>query len=184
MPLLLQVAMGWPPLQAGSVTLAGGLGVFVARPFAAPMLRRWGFRATLLTLVALTAVLTAAPGFFRIDTPAWVIMAFLAAAGFARSSQFIATNTIAYADVPQAQIAQASTLSVVAQQIGLAMGVSFGGLMLHVARGSGGELTPDRFMIPYLAVGATTLLSAVVYYRLDRNAGATISGAKVGGDTT
>lgn len=184
MPLLLQVALGWTPLQAGSVTLAGGLGVFVARPFAAPMLRRWGFRATLLTLVALTAVLTAAPGFFRIDTPAWVIMAFLAAAGFARSSQFIATNTIAYADVPQAQIAQASTLSVVAQQIGLAMGVSFGGLMLHVARGSGGELTPDRFMIPYLAVGATTLLSAVVYYRLDRNAGATISGAKVGGDTT
>jgi len=148
------------------------------------MLRRWGFRATLLTLVALTAALTAAPGFFRVDTPAWVIMAFLAAAGFARSSQFIATNSIAFADVPQHQIAQASTLSVVAQQIGLAMGVSFGGLMLHFARGSGGDLTPDRFTIPYLAVGGTTLLSALVYYRLDRNAGAAISGAKAAGETS
>jgi EmrB/QacA subfamily drug resistance transporter len=184
MPLLLQVAMGWTPLQAGSVTLAGGLGVFISRPFAAPMLRRWGFRATLLSLVALTAALTAAPGFFRVDTPAWVIMAFLAAAGFARSSQFIATNSIAFADVPQHQIAQASTLSVVAQQIGLAMGVSFGGLMLHFARGSGGDLTPDRFTIPYLAVGGTTLLSALVYYRLDRNAGAAISGAKAAGETS
>jgi len=178
MPLLLQVALGWTPLQAGSVTLAGGLGVFVSRPFAAPMLRRWGFRATLLALVALTAMLTAAPGFFRADTPAWLIMAFLGMAGFARSSQFIATNTIAYADVPQEAIAQASTLSVVAQQVGLAMGVSFGGLMLHLARGDGGALTPDRFTLPYLAIGATTLLSALVYLRLDRNAGAAISGAR------
>jgi len=178
MPLLLQVALGWTPLQAGSVTLAGGLGVFVSRPFAAPMLRRWGFRATLLALVALTAVLTAAPGFFRADTPVWLIMAFLGMAGFMRSSQFIATNTIAYADVPQTEIAQASTLSVVSQQVGLAMGVSFGGMMLHLARGSGGALTPDRFTLPYLAIGATTLLSALVYYRLDRNAGAAISGAR------
>jgi len=178
MPLLLQVALGWTPLQAGSVTLAGGLGVFVSRPFAAPMLRRWGFRATLLALVALTAVLTAAPGFFRADPPAWLIMAFPGLSGLPRSSQFIATNTIAYADVPQEAIAQASTLSVVAQQVGLAMGVSFGGLMLHLARGEGGALTPDRFTLPYLAIGATTLLSALVYFRLDRNAGAAISGAR------
>ena len=178
MPLLLQVALGWTPLQAGSVTLAGGLGVFVSRPFAAPMLKRWGFRATLLTLVTVTAGLTAAPGFFRADTPVWLIMSFLLMSGFARSSQFIATNSIAFADVPQTQIAQASTLSVVAQQVGLAMGVSFGGLMLHYARGSGGALTPDRFTLPYLAIGASTLLAALVYYRLDRNAGAAISGAR------
>jgi EmrB/QacA subfamily drug resistance transporter len=178
MPLLLQVALGWTPLQAGSVTLAGGLGVFLARPFAAPMLRRWGFRASLLTLVSLTAILTALPGFFREATPVWLIMVALGLSGFMRSSQFIATNSIAFADVPQTEVAQASTLSVVAQQIGLALGVSFGGMMLHLARGSGGVLTPDRFTLPYLAIGATTLLSALVYYRLDRNAGAAISGAK------
>lgn len=176
MPLLLQVGLGWTPLQAGSVTLAGGMGVFVARPFAAPLLKRWGFRTMLLVFVASTAALTAAPGFFRPETPVFVIMALLLAAGFSRSSQFIATNTIAYADVPQLQIAQASTLSAVTQQIGLAMGVSFGGLMLHIARGSGGALTPDRFTWPYIAIGATTLLSAVVYWRLDRNAGAELSG--------
>lgn len=178
MPLLLQVALGWTPLQAGSVTLAGGLGVFFARPFAAPLLKRWGFRTVLLLFVTVTALLTAAPGFFRADTPIWLIMALLTAAGFARSSQFIATNTIAYADVPQTSIAQASTLSAVTQQIGLAMGVSFGGLMLHLARGTSGVLTPDRFTIPYIAVGATTLLAIVVYWRLDKDAGAALSGSK------
>lgn len=176
MPLLLQVGLGWSPLQAGSVTLAGGLGVFTARPFAAPLLKRYGFRTILLLFVSLTAALTAAPGFFRPETPVFVIMALLLFAGFARSSQFIATNTIAYADVPQTSIAQASTLSAVTQQIGLALGVSFGGLMLHLARGDGGALTPDRFTWPFIAVGATTLLSALVYWRLDRDAGAAISG--------
>ncbi len=176
MPLLLQVGLGWTPLQAGSVTLAGGLGVFTARPFAAPLLKRWGFRTVLLLFVSLTAALTAAPGFFRPETPVFVIMALLLFAGFARSSQFIATNTIAYADVPQTEIAQASTLSAVTQQIGLAMGVSFGGLMLHLTRGAGGALTPDRFTWPFIAIGLTSLLSAVVYWRLDRSAGAALSG--------
>jgi EmrB/QacA subfamily drug resistance transporter len=176
MPLLLQVGLGWTPLQAGSVTLAGGLGVFIARPFAAPLLKRWGFRTMLLVFVAITAALTAAPGFFRPETPVALIMALLLMAGFSRSSQFIATNSIAFADIPQHQIAQASTLSAVSQQIGLAMGVSFGGLMLHIARGDGVALTPDRFTWPYIAIGATTLLSAVVYWRLDKNAGAELSG--------
>ncbi|MDP1632928.1 MAG: MFS transporter [Caulobacter sp.] len=178
MPLLLQMALGWTPLQAGSVTLAGGLGVFMARPFAAPMLKRWGFRTTLLALVGVTAVLASAPGFFTSATPVWMIMTLLGVAGFARSSQFIANNTIAYADVPQSAIAAASTLAVVTQQVGLALGVSFGGLMLHLALGEDGALTPDRFTLPYLAVGATTLLAGLVYWRLDRSAGASISGAR------
>jgi hypothetical protein len=176
MPLLLQVGLGWTPLQAGSVTLAGGLGVFLARPFSGPMLRKWGFRTMLLALVAITATLTAAPGFFRPETPVPLIMALLLAAGFSRSLQFIATNTIAFADVPQESIARASTLSAVCQQIGLALGVSFGGLMLHVARGAGETLRPESFTWPFIAVGATTLLSGIIYWRLDRDAGSEISG--------
>jgi MFS family permease len=176
LPLLLQVGLGWTPLEAGSVTLAGGLGVFLARPFSGPLLRRWGFRTMLLAFVAITAALTAAPGFFRPETPVPLIMALLLAAGFSRSLQFIATNTIAFADVPQESIARASTLSAVCQQIGLALGVSFGGLMLHMARGSGESLTPQSFTWPFIAVGATTLLSAIIYWRLDRSAGSEISG--------
>ena len=179
MPLLLQVGLGWSPLQAGSVTFAGGIGVLCARPAAAPLLRRWGFRTVLLVFGLVTAVLTALPGiFFRPETPTLLIMAALLAAGFARSSQFIAANTIAYADVPRGSIAAASTLAFVTQQIGLALGVSFGGMMLHLARGQGQALTPDSFTLPYLAVGATTLLAAAVYIRLDRDAGAAISGAR------
>jgi predicted MFS family arabinose efflux permease len=126
--------------------------------------------------VSLTALFTAAPGFFTPDTPMVVMMTALLLGGFCRSNQFIAANTIAYADVPDSQTAAASTLSAVMQQIGLALGVSFGGVMLHLARGSDGALTPDRFVLPFVAIGLVTLLALPVYLALDKDAGATISG--------
>ena len=176
MPLLLQVALGWSPLKASMVTLGTGVGVLIARPFAAAGLKRFGFRTSLAVFVTATAILTAAPGFFRPETPMLLMAGTLFLGGFARSNQFIAANTIAYADVPQAQIAAASTLSAVAQQVGLALGVSFGGLMLHLARGHGAHLTPERFVWPYVAIGVVTLLALPVYLRLDRDAGSELSG--------
>jgi EmrB/QacA subfamily drug resistance transporter len=176
MPLLLQVALGWSPLKASAVTLGTGVGVLIARPFAAAGLKRFGFRTSLAVFVTATAILTAAPGFFTLATPMAVMTGALFLGGFCRSNQFIAANTIAYADVPQAKVAAASTLSAVAQQVGLALGVSFGGLMLHLARGHGAHLTPDRFTWPFVAIGVVTLLALPVYLRLDRDAGSEISG--------
>ena len=176
MPLLLQVALGWSPLKASMVTLGTGVGVLIARPFAAAGLKRFGFRTSLAVFVTLTALFTAAPGFFTPATPMLLMSACLFFGGFSRSNQFIAANTIAYADVPQAKVASASTLSAVAQQVGLALGVSFGGLMLHMARGHGAHLTPDRFTWPFVAIGVVTLAALPVYLRLDRDAGSELSG--------
>jgi hypothetical protein len=106
----------------------------------------------------------------------WLMMAALTFGGFCRSNQFIAANTIAYADVPDASTAAASTLAAVSQQIGLALGVSFGGVMLHLARGADGALTPDRFVMPFVAIGVVTLLALPVYLALDKDAGSAISG--------
>lgn len=177
MPLLLQVGLGWTPLQAGSVTLAGGLGVLGARPFASLILGKIGFRTGLTTFVIVGAILSATPGFFTIHTPVPLIMALLFVGGFFRASQFISANSISYADVPNEKIAAASTLSAVSQQVGLALGVSFGGMMLHLARGSGDvALTTSSFTLPYLAVGGVALLAVPIYLSLAPGAGSNISG--------
>jgi EmrB/QacA subfamily drug resistance transporter len=178
MPLLLQVALGWTPLRASLVTIATGFGIIIARPFGTALLRRVGFRTSLALFVVLTAILTTAPALFRVTTPVWLMMGILTVTGFCRSNQFIAANTIAYADVPETSTAAASTLAAVTQQVGLALGISFGGVMLHFARGHGGALTPDRFTVPFLAIGVVTLLALPVYLSLDKDAGSAISGRK------
>ncbi len=174
LPLLLQVALGWTPLKAGLVSIWQSVGALSAKPAAPPLLRRWGFRAVLIGTVIASAVLTALPGFFRPGTPVLLLVAIFVLSGFARSNQFTASNAVAYADVPKERVSAASTLATVTQQIGLSLGISFGGTVLHLARGAGAALTPDRFTLPYLAVGAITLFALPVYRRLPASAGASL----------
>lgn len=176
MPLLLQVGLGWSPVQAGAVTIAQTVGALACKPAAPGLIRRFGFRTVLLASVGAACILTAVPGAFRAATPIWFMIAALGIGGFVRSMQFTSANTIAYADIPRDQVSQASTLSTVVQQVGMSIGVSFGALMLHLARGGGTALTPDRFVLPFAMVGVMTALAAPIYWRLDRNAGAQISG--------
>jgi EmrB/QacA subfamily drug resistance transporter len=182
LPLLLQLGLGWSPVKAGLVTIAQTLGALACKPLAPAIIRRFGFRAVLLTSVLATALLTAAPGFFGRGTPILVILAVLAVAGFARSMQFTSTNTLAYADVAKPQISQASTLSTVVQQVGMSLGVSFGALVLSLVRGHDAVLSPDRFAIPFFVVGLTTLLATPIYWRLPVDAGAAIGGGRRTGD--
>jgi EmrB/QacA subfamily drug resistance transporter len=176
MPLLLQVGLGWTPLRAGSVTIAIAFGAFISKPIVPAIIRKSGFRTTLITANLFGGVLTAAPAIFRENTPIALIMILLALSGFVRSTQFTAINTVAYADVPPKSVSHASTLATVAQQVGLSVGISFGGLMLHLARGTDGMLTPQNFVIPFVAVGIMTMLAGPVYRTLDPDAGAAIGG--------
>lgn len=78
-------------------------------------------------------------------------------------------------------MSNASTLSVVTMQMALGLGISFGGLMLHLARGAGeAPLTPDRFVLPFIAVGIMSSLAGPLYRRLSPNAGAHIGGRRAG----
>jgi EmrB/QacA subfamily drug resistance transporter len=179
LPLLLQLGLGWTPVQSGAVTVAQTVGALACKPAAPGLIRRFGFRTVLLASVAAACLLTAAPGGFRASTPVWAMVLVLGIGGFVRSMQFTATNTIAYADIPREQVSQASTLSTVVQQVGMSLGVSLGGLALHLARGDGGALTPDHFVLPFILVGVMTASAAPIFWRLRPEAGAEISGRGV-----
>ncbi len=176
LPLLFQLGLGWSALETGLVTLATGVGAMSFKPVASAVLRRFGFRSVLLVSNVVTAGLTALPALFGVYTPVPLILGALWVGGFMRSMQFTALNTVAYADIPRTRISGASTLSVVTQQMGLSLGISFGGLMLHVARGEDAALTPGSFVLPFIAVGVVTMLAGPVYRRLSPSAGASIGG--------
>ena len=179
MPLLLQVGIGWSPAKAGLVSIATGVGAIACKPVAAGFLRRFGFRTMLVWTVAGTALFTALPAAFHAWTPIWAMVLALFFGGFLRSMQFTSTNSLAYADVDNLQVSQASTLATVAQQVGMSFGVSFGALLLHLTRGTEGALTTESFVLPFLVIGAVTLLALPVYRQLDSRAGENLSGEAV-----
>jgi hypothetical protein len=157
------------------ITISQAVGALSLKAMAQRLIRRLGFRTVLLASVFGTAVVAALPGAFRASTPIWAIVVALAVGGFLRSLHFTSANALAYADVPRDQVSQASTFSTVLQQVGMSLGVSFGGLTLHLARGPG-PLTPSNFVIPFMLVGAASLLAAPFYWRLRADAGADIGG--------
>ena len=177
-PLLLQVGLGWSPVKAGLVTIFTGVGALTARSFARRVIGTYGFRSVLLATGVGSAIVTALPAAFREGTPVALIVLAFFVAGMVRSTQFISANTVAYAEVPQGEVSQASTLATVTQQIGLALGVSLGAFSLHLVRGTGGALTPDKFTLPFLMIGLVTLAAQPFYWRLSPDAGSEISGKR------
>ena len=176
LPLLLQIGLGWSPVKAGLVTISQSFGALMFKPVAPAVIRRVGYKNVLVFSAVATGVTVAIPAAFNASTPLIAMVVLLGLSGFIRSMHFTSSNALAYADIPKTKVSQASTLSTVLQQVSMSLGVSFGGLMLHLARGHDGALTPEHFVMPFLVVGFTSLLAAPVYMRLRADAGAEIGG--------
>ncbi len=176
-PLLLQVGLGWTPVQAGFVTIAHAAGAMGAKPFSSYLVRSFGFRRLLIATAAGTALTTASMAVFKVGAAPAAIFALLLVGGFVRSTQFTAVNVIAFAGLKGSEVGKASALAMVCQQLSIGFGVSFGALLLHIARGGEGALTPDRFTMPFMMVGGAALLAVIPYLHLSRNAGEDVGGA-------
>jgi EmrB/QacA subfamily drug resistance transporter len=178
LPLLLQLVFGLTPFNSGMLTFAAAAGAMAMKVSAGPILRRLGFRRVLLANAILSAVFLASYGFFRWDTPEWIIVALLLAGGFFRSLQFTALNTIAYADISNARMSQATSFAGMAQQLSLSIGVGLGALVLHIAMSlrGGGALAAHDFLVAFLTVAVSTALSILAFLPLPDSAGDEVSG--------
>lgn len=176
LPLLLQVGLHWSPLQSGGVTIASALGGLLSKPFLPRLVRRFGFRSAMISANLIGGVLTAAPAAFYGGTPTAVIFLILVLYGFTRSAQFTAINAVAFADLPREFLSSGATLSAVAQQVGLCLGISVGGLLLHLTESRGGGLSPHAFVMPFLVVGLLTLMATPIFQRLHPDVGALMRG--------
>jgi MFS family permease len=177
LPLLLQVGFGMSAFQSGMITFAAAVGAIAMKFIAPPVLRRYGFRNVLLWNTLLAAAFVALPAAFTPATPVAVMTGLLLIGGFFRSLQFTSINALAYADVPGERMSRATTLTSVAQQVSLSVGISVGAVALELAtQVTGGAITPASFWPAFLLVGLITLCSLIPFGRLAVNAGDEMSG--------
>jgi EmrB/QacA subfamily drug resistance transporter len=181
LPLLLQGGLGWSPLQAGLVTMSSAAGSLSARIGAHALLRRFGFRTVLIATAVSCGAAVAATGWFRAGTPLLAILTVLAVGGFLRSNNLTSASTLAFADIPDRQVSQASSFTAVAQQMSQALGITMAGLMLHVSQQITGPhglrpLAPENFILPFAVVGLAGMAAALTYLPLPANAGAHMHG--------
>jgi EmrB/QacA subfamily drug resistance transporter len=177
LPLLFQLGFGLSPFQSGLLTFASAVGAVAMRTAAAPIIHRFGFKPILVTNAVVSALFVAAVALFTAGTPHAIVLAVLLAGGFFKSLQFTAINSIAYADIDDAAMSRATSFASVVQQLSLSAGVAMGALVLEIERMGRPDtrVVAEDFPLAFLLVGAIAASSALIFMRLPKGAGASLS---------
>lgn len=182
LPLMMQLGFGMDAEQSGLITFASAAGSMLMKATAKPILRRFGFRRTLIVNSILASLLIALIAAFRADWPLPAIYALLLVSGFFQSLQFTAYNTLAYADIERPRMSDAIGFYTTLQQMMLSVGICVGALVLNgaVVLFHESQASLNDFSLAFLIVGAISLLASPVCARLPKNAGDDMAGR--GGD--
>jgi len=118
--------------------------------------------------------------FLRVGTPTVIWIIVLVGAGLVRSMQFTSLNTLAFSEVPSAEISAASMLHSAAQQLTFGLGIAFGAISLRIGILLGVGQTLADYRIAFSIVAALALLTFPAFLRLAHDAGAEVSGRAKG----
>jgi EmrB/QacA subfamily drug resistance transporter len=176
LPLLFQIGFGLSPVQSGSLTFVSSLGTLVVRPVSARLMRRFGYRGLLSVNGVFCAVVIASFALVQPTTPHWLVFLMVLTFGVARSTQFMTTNTLTYADTPSAKLSRSTSLGGVIQQLTVSFGVSIAAALLGLIAGPGRLPDVADFHDAFLIVALITLVSAPGFLRLHPEDGVQVSG--------
>jgi fucose permease len=180
LPLMLQLGFGMSAARAGTIVMATAVGSLGMKAFAPQILRRFGFRSSLIVIGLISTCGYATCAAFRPDWPLSVIFVILACCGFFMSFQFTAYNTVAYDEIDHNRMSAATSFYTTFQQLALSLGICIGALVLHGAIALRGHDTPQLsdFSIAFLCVTAISLTATFWNMRFARTAGEEMRGRK------
>jgi EmrB/QacA subfamily drug resistance transporter len=178
LPMMLQLGFGLSAVHSGLITFVSSVGSLGMRLAAPGILRRLGFRNVLVWIGLVATLLLALTAAFRPSWPVAVIYFVLLLNGFFQSLQFMAYNTIAYADVPRPVMSTATSFYTTFQQMSLTLGIAVSAAVLAASIRVLGHPAPllSDFSVAFLVVAAISLAAPAISLRLDKGAGAELSG--------
>ena len=133
LPLMMQLGFGLSAAQSGLVTLATAAGSITMKAFAPRILRRFGFRDSLIVGGFIACSGYALCALFRPGWPFPLIFVILLFSGFFMSFQFTAYNTVADDRIPGEELASATSFYTTFQQLMLSVGICVGAMGLEGA---------------------------------------------------
>jgi EmrB/QacA subfamily drug resistance transporter len=178
LPMMLQLGFGFTAAQSGLTTFALAIGSLLMKAGARFCLRLWGFRNTLIWVGLLATLTTGMCAGFRPSWPIALIYTVLVLGGFLQSLQFLAYNTLAYADIPRDKMSTATSFYTTCQQMAISLGIAAAAGALGAARALSGHVLPTLldFSAAFVVVTCVSLLAPLVCLKLDRKAGAEMAG--------
>ncbi|MES4769375.1 MFS transporter [Klebsiella pneumoniae] len=183
LPLLFQVGFGMDPFHSGLLVPAVFVGNLTIKPATTPLIRWLGFRRLLLINGALNVCSLLACALLTPQTQVWAIMLILYLGGVFRSIQFTGVSTLAFADVPAAQMSDANTLFSTASQLAVGLGITLGAIGIRLGEQVGDwlhltELPGISFRLSFVFIALICLVGMIDSLHLAKTAGSSVSEKK------
>ncbi|WP_162894934.1 DHA2 family efflux MFS transporter permease subunit [Rhizobium terrae] len=178
LPLLMQEVFRYTPLQSGAITFVSAIGAFGMRTITKRILHRFGFRRILFWNALVASFSMGLCGIFTPQTAMAVMIGIILLGGFFRALQFTSLNTLGFAEVSDAEMSHATSLSQMGQRIAQSIGVAFAALLLQYFSGGSQTLTNHAFTMSFAIIAAVSASSCFTFLRLPETAGDVLAGRR------
>ena len=169
-PLLLQVALGHTPMQAGLAMIPVVLAGMAVKRAVVPLVMAFGYRRVLVGNTILVGVAMASFALIGPEQPAWLRIAQFAVFGAVNSLQFTAMNTVTLRDLGGDLASSGNSLLSMVMMLGMGFGVALAGGLLgafsDAATGAAAGQTLATFRWSFACIGLVTLASAAIFWQL------------------
>jgi EmrB/QacA subfamily drug resistance transporter len=183
LPLLYQLGLGMPAWQSGLMMMPAAAAAMGMKFISTRVLRRFGYRQVLVVntvLIGATILMYALVG---PHTPLVAIIGISLAQGLFNSLQFSSMNSMAYADIDDADAAMASTMASTMQQMSLSFGLACGSLVtafyLADLPQTDAVAVTSALHYAFLSLAVLTLVSSLAFWTLRPDDGESVSKGRV-----
>ena len=170
-PLLLQVCLGYSPMQAGMMMLPVALASMGMKRFATPLIRSQGYRRVLVGNTLLIGVLIASFSLIGPEMPLPLKILMLVVFGAFNSLQFTAMNTVTLKDLETTDASAGNSMLSMVQMLAMSMGVTVAAALLSTfeqwLEPRPGFDTLATFHAAFICIGLITAASAWIFWQLE-----------------
>ena len=170
-PLLLQVSLGYSPLEAGLMMIPIALAAMASKRIVVPLIRALGYRRVLIGNTVLVGLAMASFALISAAQPLWLRVIQLALFGIVNSLQFTAMNTITLRDLDHEFASAGNSLLSMVMMLSMSFGVAAAsGLLAAFTTLFGSErgiAALPAFHATFICVGLLTATSAWIFWQLE-----------------
>ena len=170
-PMLLQVVYGYDALTTGFVAAAAVVGALASRIVVVPIMKALTPLPFMICTALLAALAAMALAFIEAGGQIALLIAALLVGGFMRALHVTGLSAFAYAEIGDELTARATSFSSTMQQVGMALGIAAGAILVHVVRDSPtAPLTHGEFAFAFIVAGVLCAAAIPAYLRVPRTA--------------
>ena len=169
-PLLMQLAMGYSPAQAGMLMLPVAMANMGMKRLVTRIITRHGYRRVLVGNTLTLGCMIASFALMGHDQPLWLRLIHLAGLGAVNSMQFTAMNTVTLKDLDVARASSGNSMLSMVQMLGMSLGVTSAAALLAAFTGwldvGTGAASLPAFRAAFVTIGVLTVASAGIFWQL------------------